>query len=87
MKAVCDARPDLTGSSADMKEFTSIVGRLSTFAPPMTRTIEDFWKVEANKEMPGSSWKGHEDINTVMLATSLAPEGFLHFFWESCKTK
>jgi hypothetical protein len=37
--------------------------------------IDKFWMERSNRE--GESWTGHRDINTVMLATSLAPEGFL----------
>ncbi len=37
--------------------------------------IEDFWLVPENMAVP--AWNDHADINMVMLATSLAPEGFL----------
>ena len=37
--------------------------------------IHAFWLDTANRAT--SSWKDHLDINTVMLATSLAPDGFL----------
>jgi hypothetical protein len=37
--------------------------------------IETFWLVPANRQR--SSWTGHRDINMVMLATSLAPDGYL----------
>ncbi|KAL1672010.1 hypothetical protein EV122DRAFT_295168 [Schizophyllum commune] len=38
-------------------------------------TIENFWtNEEIRKE---KSWTGHEDINAVMLATTLAPDAFL----------
>ena len=39
------------------------------------QTIEDFWLVPANQRT--DTWIEHRDINDVMLATSLAPEGFL----------
>ena len=42
---------------------------------PMIDTIEGFWTEPANRS--GRTWKEHEDINSVMLATSLAPEGYL----------
>jgi len=38
-------------------------------------TIEGFWLEPANRS--SRTWKEHEDINAVMLATSLAPEGYL----------
>jgi hypothetical protein len=37
--------------------------------------IETFWLVPANRQ--GNSWTGHREINMVMLATSLAPDGYL----------
>ena len=37
--------------------------------------IEMFWLEDANRE--ADSWIAHQDINTVMLATSLAPDGYL----------
>jgi hypothetical protein len=37
--------------------------------------IESFWLEPENRQR--GSWKEHEDINAVMLATSLAPEGYL----------
>ena len=37
--------------------------------------IEGFWLEPANRE--SGSWNEHRDINMVMLATSLAPDGFL----------
>jgi len=40
--------------------------------------IETFWLVPANRQ--GNSWTGHREINMVMLATSLAPDGFLTIF-------
>jgi hypothetical protein len=40
-------------------------------------TIEDFWLEPTNRET--NSWRDHLDINMVMLATSLAPDGYLTF--------
>jgi hypothetical protein len=42
---------------------------------PSIDTIEGFWLEPANRT--SRTWKEHEDINAVMLATSLAPEGYL----------
>jgi hypothetical protein len=41
----------------------------------MAETIEAFWLKPANREV--STFTDHYDINTVMLATSLAPYGYL----------
>jgi hypothetical protein len=37
--------------------------------------IEMFWLDGTNRE--ANSWTEHRDINMVMLATSLAPDGYL----------
>ena len=42
---------------------------------PLRETIEAFWLQQVNQE--SESWKNHLDINMVMLATSLAPDGYL----------
>ncbi len=44
---------------------------------PLIETIEPFWLVPAHQA--AESWTGHLEINRVMLATSLAPEGFLNY--------
>ena len=42
---------------------------------PLSEIIETFWLEPANRET--ESWTEHRDINMVMLATSLAPDGYL----------
>ena len=42
---------------------------------PLGEIIEKFWFERTNRE--ASSWTEHRDINMVMLATSLAPDGYL----------
>jgi hypothetical protein len=42
---------------------------------PLGERIEDFWLESKNRK--AGSWTAHRDINGVMLATSLAPDGFL----------
>ncbi len=51
----------------------SLLKSLSRYAG-LTETIEKFWLEETNRE--AGSWTAHHDINRVMLATSLAPDGF-----------
>jgi hypothetical protein len=41
----------------------------------LREVIEKFWLERTNREAP--SWIAHQDINRMMLATSLAPDGFL----------
>jgi hypothetical protein len=42
---------------------------------PLAGEIEGFWADQASRET--GSWTAHRDINMVMLATSLAPDGYL----------
>ncbi len=42
---------------------------------PLAQEIEAFWSVPAHRA--SRTWIDHEDINMVMLATSLAPESYL----------
>jgi hypothetical protein len=42
---------------------------------PLAEEIEEFWLKPAHRET--ESWTAHRDINMVMLATSLAPDGYL----------
>ena len=42
---------------------------------PLAKTIEGFWLEPENRRV--ESWMEHRDINQVMLATSLAPDGYL----------
>lgn len=42
---------------------------------PLAGDIEAFWLDPVNQL--AETWKEHLDNNTVMLATSLAPDGFL----------
>lgn len=44
---------------------------------PLTETIETFWLKDSARKT--NTWREHLDINMVMLATSLAPDGFLKF--------
>jgi hypothetical protein len=42
---------------------------------PLREDIEMFWRAPFNRQ--ANTWTEHRDINMVMLATSLAPEGYL----------
>lgn len=42
---------------------------------PLGEAIEQFWCDPSHRE--ATSWTAHQDINMVMLATSLAPDGYL----------
>ncbi len=59
-----------TNSMALMPHIESIMRHQA-----LAETIESFWLEFSNRTTPG--WSDHRDINMVMLATSLAPDGFL----------
>lgn len=42
---------------------------------PIGDDIESFWRQPAHRY--AATWSAHQDINAVMLATCLAPDGFL----------
>jgi hypothetical protein len=56
---------------------SNVGGRLASLMryAPVRREIEAFWVQPEHRS--ADTWLAHEDINDVMLATSLAPEGFL----------
>jgi hypothetical protein len=65
------ANPDVFGRNSPLRKR---VEALMEYLP-LSETIERFWMDGANRE--AESWREHREINMVMLATSLAPEGFL----------
>ena len=62
--ASLDAQPALR-AALDM-----LVGQV-----PLARTLVDTWREV--ERVPVATWRAHEDINAVMLATALVPEGYL----------
>lgn len=56
------------------RELTALNNRLLQFEP-LAERIENFWSNPDHRLV--KSWQNHFDINTVMLATSLAPESYL----------
>ncbi len=62
------------GQLARSSEVAGQIASLTRYVPLRTE-IESFWSRPEHRQTEG--WLEHEDINEVMLATSLAPEGFL----------
>lgn len=56
------------------RELTAIISNLLEYRP-MALQIQNFWSSPDHRR--GCTWSDHQDINAVMLATSLAPEGYL----------
>lgn len=52
---------------------------------PLADKVINFWLAKANQQ--NSTWEEHIDINSVMLATALAPRGYLELHLEADKRK
>ncbi len=70
LRDLIDGKPGIFDSEAVRKQVHDLLRHL-----PLAGRIEHFWLQPAN--MKSQTFTEHLDINTVMLATSLAPEGFL----------
>jgi hypothetical protein len=77
LRAVEKIRELIEQKSGLLRKKDSLLSLLKTLSrhAGLRETIEKFWLEEANRET--DSWIEHHDINWVMLATSLAPDGFL----------
>ncbi|OPL12139.1 MAG: hypothetical protein AVO38_03675 [delta proteobacterium ML8_D] len=71
LKVLIDARPDAFERKDQL--FLHIEKLIQYIS--LCEIIEKFWLEDKNRKVP--SWTGHRNINMVMLATSLAPDGFL----------
>jgi hypothetical protein len=71
LKGLIEGNPD----SFDRKHLLLL--RIETLMQyiPLSEIIEKFWLESKNRKV--SSWTEHRNINMVMLATSLAPDGYL----------
>ena len=76
LKAVMRLRDQIIDSPrlSGNKELRSLIKSLTHYTW-LIHEIESFWLKPVNQE--SYSWREHLDINTVMLATSLVPDGFL----------
>ncbi|MEO8327702.1 MAG: hypothetical protein ABI618_17770, partial [Nitrospirota bacterium] len=71
MQEIIEQHPE---SFSNQPELNARLLALARFLPLLER-IESFWLEPSNQR--SHSWTGHRDINSVMLATSLAPDGYL----------
>ena len=69
-----DVMEEYPRSFGDPRRLGPAIAALMRYRP-IVESIETFWLESANRE--SDTWQDHRDINMVMLATSLAPEGFL----------
>ena len=71
MQQTIDQHP---GNFSHKQQLNSDLARLARFLP-LSQLIESFWLEPDNQQ--SSTWTAHRDINNVMLATSLGPDGYL----------
>ncbi len=71
LRELIENNPDIFGNTNPLQH--PLYGLLEYV--PLKEKIEQFWLDPKNRKF--SSWIEHRDINLVMLATSLAPGGFL----------
>ena len=69
IKDLINNKPKISGKSLENR-----LNELDNYTY-LAETIEKFWLDENNRKT--RNWVEHRDINTVMLATALAPNGFL----------
>ena len=66
-----EENPDLFNKKQRLRALTETL----TGYVALIEVIENFWLKPTSREV--SSWTEHRDINMVMLATSLSPDGYL----------
>jgi hypothetical protein len=71
LQGLTEEKPGMFKERHTLHEHIEALMRYSS----LIETIEGFWLERTNRET--NSWRDHLDINTVMLATSLTPDGFL----------
>ncbi len=71
VSVIIDRNSGLFGSKGSLHR---MVAELREYLP-LAEKIERFWLDEENRR--AGTWTEHQEINMVMLATSLAPDGFL----------
>ena len=72
LESLLSSGPDKFGNSSRLAALLAAFRKYM----PLAEQIERFWLREENQDTPG--WTDHLDINMVMLATSLAPDGYLN---------
>jgi hypothetical protein len=73
MESLIEQNPNIFPKDYD---FSPILAAIRSYVP-LGEAINSFWSRPENQVV--STWTDHLDINMVMLATSLAPDGYLTF--------
>jgi len=78
LRAVERMQELVEANSRIFAEQVQLHSRLDALVPyaPLAERIETFWQEQPHQE--AESWLDHREINMVMLATSLAPDGYLN---------
>jgi hypothetical protein len=71
LQALVEENPGLIGEPSSLPSRLEALKRYI----PLAENIEAFWLERPHRE--AESWLAHREINMVMLATSLAPDGYL----------
>jgi len=71
LQGLIEEKPDMFKENHTLHENIEALMQYSSFI----ETIEGFWLERSSRET--NSWRDHLDINMVMLATSMVPDGFL----------
>jgi hypothetical protein len=74
LEAVAAMRQQATGAREPSRTGRAVLERLGAYDPVRAKIIA-FWLEPENQK--ARTWTEHRDINEVMLATALAPDGFL----------
>jgi hypothetical protein len=77
LRAIGKLKGLIEGHPGHLNEEQSLLSQIEILMryAPLIDTIEKFWLDPANRE--ADTWSAHREINMVMLATSLAPDGYL----------
>jgi hypothetical protein len=71
LRQMLSENPDRFGEQRFLASQVQSLGQYESFA----KIIENFWLAHDHRQV--AAWIAHQDINAVMLATSLAPDGYL----------
>ncbi len=77
LQGIMRMRERLGDKDAHLPGGSTVPRYLESLQPftPVAEEIESFWRRPAHRRT--ATWKEHQDINSVMLATALVPDGFL----------
>lgn len=72
LQGLLEKSPRLLTACPQLSQYLTLLAQYK----PLTELIESFWLEPDHRQT--ASWTDHDDINKVMLATSLLPDDYLH---------